>query len=179
MHDSLYRMFVNPNRLLDTAGLRPGKTVLEVGCGPGFFTVPPAEILGEKGQLYTLDINPAAVEHVRQKVSASHLKNVQVMCANATKTGLPDESIDVAFLFGILHSLKDLDSLLLEMHRALKEGGVLAVQKSSWSEKDLLNRFAKGGLFHFSRKDRRIYSFTKEVGSCNLEKTPDRLTIED
>ena len=129
--------------------------------------------------MYSLDINPAAEQRVRQKVNANGLTNVQVMCANATKTGLPEESVDVAFLFGILHSLKDLDSLLLEMHRLLKEGGVLAVQKSSWSEKDLLNRFAKGGLFHFSGKAGRIYSFIKEVGYCNLEKPPNRLTIED
>jgi len=177
IHDSLYRTFVNPHRLLAAAGVQPGKVVLEVGCGPGFFTIPAAKIVGKNGRLYSLDINPAAIEHVKQKVEQSTLTNVQVILADAAKTGLPDGSIDVAFLFGVLHSIKDMDSVLLEMHRVIKEGGVLAVQKSSWSEKDLLNSVGRDGLFRFARKDVRVYMFDREAGYCKLESH--QITIED
>ena len=87
--------------------------------------------MGKNGQLYALDINPAAVEHVKQKVESRGLTNVEVVRADAAKTGLLEESVDVAFLFGVLHSIKDMHSVLLEMHRVVKEGGALAVQKSS------------------------------------------------
>jgi ubiquinone/menaquinone biosynthesis C-methylase UbiE len=161
MHDSLYRLFVNPYHRLTAAGLRPGQVVLEVGCGPGFFTIPAAEIVGVKGHLYALDINPAAVAHVKQKVEAKGLTNTEVMHANAANAGLPNESIDLAFIFGVLLSPEDLDAVLLEMHRILKEGGVLAAQRSSRPETQL-SRFTKDHLFRLVTTDSRIYRFGKE-----------------
>jgi len=68
VHETVYGVFVNPYRRLTQAGLGSGQRVLEVGCGPGFFTVPAAKITGEAGFVYALDINPAAIEHVRHKV---------------------------------------------------------------------------------------------------------------
>jgi ubiquinone/menaquinone biosynthesis C-methylase UbiE len=161
IHDSSYRLFVNPKRLLVAAGLKAEQTALEVGCGPGFFTVPAAEIVGKNGHLYSLDINPAAVVHVREKVERSRLTNVEVTQVAAADTGLAAESVDVAFFFGIVHSLKELDPILGEMHRVLRKDGILAVQRSSSSEKSILNRFTKDGLFHFTGKEARIYKFVK------------------
>lgn len=161
MHDSLYRLFVDPRRLLGAAGVAQGQKVLEVGCGPGFFTVPAAEIVGTEGHLYSIDINPAAVEQVRRKVKEDGLSNVDVMVANASKTGLPDSSIDLAFLFGVIHSIHDLDQVFAEMHRILTENGILFIQKSSWSEKKLLTSITKTGMFRFLGKKSRIYRFEK------------------
>jgi ubiquinone/menaquinone biosynthesis C-methylase UbiE len=161
MHDSLYGVFVDPKKLLKAAGLRPGLRALEVGCGPGFFTIPAAQILETKGHLYSFDINPAAVNRVKDGVRTSGLSNVDVFLASAEKTGLPDACVDVAFLFGIIHSLKDLDLVLREMDRILRRDGILAVQKSSLSEKSLLSRITKSGLFHFVEKESRIYKFEK------------------
>jgi len=68
-HDNpLLPLFRNPYRLLRAAGLKPGQTVLEVGCGPGFFTIPTARIVGEKGMVYAVDINPLAIRRVMGKI---------------------------------------------------------------------------------------------------------------
>jgi ubiquinone/menaquinone biosynthesis C-methylase UbiE len=161
IHDTMYGWFVEPNAWLNSAGLKQGMTVLEVGCGPGFFTIPAGKIVGTTGQLYTLDINPAAIERVRRKAQLSELKNIEAFQADACKTGLPDQSIDLAFLFGILHALKDLDTVLLEMHRVLKNDGILSVQRSRLSEQSLLRTFTKQGLFIFVGKTSSIYRFEK------------------
>jgi predicted methyltransferase len=47
VHETLYGLFRDPTKALRDAGLEAGQTVLEVGCGPGFFTVPVARIVGE------------------------------------------------------------------------------------------------------------------------------------
>ena len=161
VHDTLYSLFVNPYKLLKEAGLKPGQKVLEVGCGPGFFTIPAAKIVGEKGKVYALDVNPVAVETVRRKIKKKGLKNVEVILADASETGLPNESIDVAFLFGVVHALDDVDAVMWEMHRVLKAKGVLSIQKSWWSEKKLLDTVTKNGLFSFKEKIGRVFKFEK------------------
>ena len=161
VHDTLYSLFVNPYKLLNAAGLKPGREVLEVGCGPGFFTIPAAKIVGEKGKVYALDVNPVAVEAVRRKIKEKDLKNIEVILADASKTGLLDKSIDVAFLFGVVHALDDIDTVMQEMHRVLKIEGVLSVQKSWWSERKLLDAVTKNGLFSFREKAGRVFKFEK------------------
>ena len=86
---------------------------------------------------------------------------MEAKVANASDTHLPDKSIDVAFLFGIIHSFKNIEPILEEMHRILSENGIIAMQRSSWSEKNLIDRFTHRGLFHPIGKERRIYRFER------------------
>ncbi|MBE9471268.1 MAG: methyltransferase domain-containing protein, partial [Chloroflexi bacterium] len=62
VHETLYGLFRDPYKALNAAGLEPGQKVLEVGCGPGFFTIPAAKTVGEKGSVCALDISPLAIE---------------------------------------------------------------------------------------------------------------------
>ena len=90
VHETLYGLFRDPYKALDAAGLEPGQKVLEVGCGPGFFTIPAARIVGEKGSVYALDVSPLAVERVQQKIEKEGATNVETILADAAQTGLPD-----------------------------------------------------------------------------------------
>ena len=161
VHDTLYGFFVNPYKLLNSAGLKPGQKVLEIGCGPGFFTIPAAKIVGEKGSVYALDINPVAIKTVRRKIKEKGLKNVKVILADASETGLPEESVDVVFLFGVIHALDDVDAVMQETHRVLKVKGVLSIQKPWWPEKKLLDAVTKNGLFSFKEKTGGVFKFEK------------------
>jgi ubiquinone/menaquinone biosynthesis C-methylase UbiE len=128
VHETLYDLFRDPYEPLKAAGLRAGQQVLEVGCGPGFFTVPAAEIVEQEGRVISVDVSPAAVKHVRQKVEQAGVTNVEVLLANAADTGLPGESLDLIFVFGLGHVAGDLAELWAELHRLLKPGGTLAVE---------------------------------------------------
>jgi len=161
VHDTLYGFFVNPYKLLNSAGLKPRQKVLEIDYGPGFFTIPAAKIVREKGSVYALDINPVAIKTMRRKIKEKGLKNVKVIPADASETGLPEESIDVAFLFGIIHALDDVDAVMQETHRVLKVKGVLSIQKPWWPEKKLLNAVTKNGLFSFKEKTGGVFKFEK------------------
>jgi ubiquinone/menaquinone biosynthesis C-methylase UbiE len=162
IHDFLLGRFIDPYRQPRAAGLKPGQKVLELGPGPGFFTVPAAEIVGNIGQLYSLDINPASVKRVKERVEAKGLTNVRVMLADASKTSLPDSSFDVIFLFGVIHDFRDLDLVLKELCRVLKRGGILSVQ-SRWSENKLLASIQGSGLFRYVNKESRVYRLEKNV----------------
>jgi len=128
IHETLYGLFRDPDKALNAAGLEPGQAVLEVGCGPGFFTVPAARIVGETGRVLALDVNPLAVEHVREKIEAAGVSNVTVMLSDIAQADFPDRSFDLAFLFGLAHIVGDKDDIWGSLHRFLKPEGTLSVE---------------------------------------------------
>ena len=161
MHDNpLLPIFRNPQRLLKAAGLKPGQKVLEVGCGPGFFTIPAATIVGEEGFVYAVDVHPLAIERVKEKIRRAGIKNVRPILANASNAELPNRSIDLAFIFGLLHVAGGLEDVISEIHRVLKPGGVLSFEKTKGSEKKLIDEVERGG-FVYSGRRARIFLFTK------------------
>ena len=138
IHDNpLLPLFKNPHKILRQAGLKSGQKVLEVGCGPGFFTLPAADIVGDKGLVYAVDLNPYTIKRVQKKISRSGIKNIHPMCVNASHTGLTDQSIDTAFLFGLPRIAGGEDTLLRELNRLLKPEAVLACEKEGALKKNV------------------------------------------
>jgi ubiquinone/menaquinone biosynthesis C-methylase UbiE len=152
VHETLYGLFRDPYEPLKAAGLRSGQRVLEVGCGPGFFTLPAAEIVGQDGSVVSLDVSPTAVAHVQQKVEEADATNVKVLLANAADTGLSGESFDLVFVFGLGQVVGDLGDIWGELHRLLKPGGTLSIE----------GRFQPpGALFRPREHNGRIARFSK------------------
>jgi len=163
MHDNpLLPLFRNPYKLLEAAGLRPGQKVLEVGCGPGFFTIPAAKIVGKEGLIYTVDIHPLAIERVRKKIKRGGIKNVKTIVANASDTGLADTSIGLAFIFGLRYVAGGLESVISEMQRILKSGAILSLEKTRGSEEKMIQDVKREGFIYSGRRG-RIFLFTKQV----------------
>ncbi|MBW2036120.1 MAG: class I SAM-dependent methyltransferase [Deltaproteobacteria bacterium] len=163
IHDNpLRHRFENPIKTLKAAGLKPGLKVLEVGCGPGFFTIPAAEIVGDEGLVYAVDVHPLAIEKVQKKIESKRLTNVCPMRTNASDTGLPDQSIDLVFIFGLPRIVGGQESMIPEIHRILKPGGMLSYKKTRGSEKELIRKLESAG-FIYSGKQKRIFFFKKEV----------------
>ena len=165
MHDNpLLPYFRNPQRLLKAAGLTPGQKVLEVGCGPGFFTIPAAKMVGNEGFIYAVDLHPLAIERVKEKIERVKIKNIKPILANASDTGLPDRSIDLAFLFGLQYIAGGLGNVIAEIQRTLKDGGVLSFEKTRGSAKKLIAEVERCG-FGYSGRQARIFLFIKSKDS--------------
>ena len=164
MHDNpLLPIFRNPYKLLRAAGLRQGQKVLEVGCGPGFFTIPAAKIVGEEGLIYAIDVNPFAIRRVKNKIAKEGLRNVKPSLTNASNTGLPESSIDLAFLFGLRYVAGGLGNVMSEMNRILKPGALLSFEKTRGSGEELIQEVERAG-FSYADRSGRIFLFTKGKG---------------
>ena len=162
MHDNpILPLFRDPYRLLKTAGLKPGQKVLEVGCGPGFFTIPAAKIVGNEGLIYAVDVHPLAIKRVQKKIVEKQIKNVKPTLTNASETEFPDQSIDLAFVFGLRYIAGGLENLISEMHRILKPGGTLSFEKTRGPEQGLIQEVKAKG-FNYSAKQGRIFIFNKK-----------------
>lgn len=128
IHETLNGWFKYPYKALESAGCKTGYKVVEIGCGSGFFTIPAAKTVGEIGNVLAIDVNPLAVRHVRKKVKTENISNVTVKQANASKTDLPDHSIDLALLFGVIHPIGDMEDIWIELYRVLQNEGILSIQ---------------------------------------------------
>ncbi len=150
----------NPGKLLKMAGLKPGLKVLEVGCGPGAFTIPAAGIAGKDGFIYAVDIHPLAIKRVKEKIAESGMENIKPVLADASNTGLVDEEIDLVFMFGMPHVAGGLKNVLSEAYRVLKPGGIFSIEKSRRSENKLIAETENQG-FVFKEKKSGILIFRK------------------
>ncbi len=132
--------FNDPHQLVRAAGIKAGQTVLEVGCGSGFFTPALSDAVGEQGLVQSIDLQPLAVEATGQKMVALGKQNVRVSSADAHATEFPDASFDTIVVYGVVPApFISEERLAREMYRLLKPGGTLAVWTLSpfWSPQAL------------------------------------------
>jgi len=112
---------------LDRVGVRPGERVLELGPGPGMFTVEAAQRVGAEGRLIAVDIQPKMIAQVEERVREAGLTNVETHVADAYHLPLDDTSVDRAFLVTVLPEIPDQPCALAELRRVLKSGGMLSI----------------------------------------------------
>lgn len=154
-----YRLFA-PTKILEGVDNLPGRKVLEVGCGTGYFTVPAARLIGERGSLVAMDIVPESVEMVSRKVEAAGLQNVRVIKGDGLRTNLDTASFQTIILFGVIPApMVPMKPLLTELHRVLRPEGNLAVWPPipGWLPQSVLNT----GLFTESSKRNGVYNFKR------------------
>jgi SAM-dependent methyltransferase len=115
--------------VLDAVDL--GDDVLEVGPGPGLTT----DVLRRRtGRLTAIEIHPELAASLEERLEGT---NVDVICADATATGLAGDRFSGAVCLTMLHHVPTValqDALFAEVLRLLRPGGVLAGQDSLASD---------------------------------------------
>jgi ubiquinone/menaquinone biosynthesis C-methylase UbiE len=127
VNNPIRRRYMRP--LLDRVGIRLGECVLELGPGPGVFTVDAARHVGPEGRIVAVDIQPAMIAQVRQRAEEAGLTNVEPHVASAYELPLEEESVDRAFLVTVLPEIPDQARALAELYRVIKPGGVLSISE--------------------------------------------------
>ncbi|MCK9431206.1 MAG: class I SAM-dependent methyltransferase [Candidatus Omnitrophica bacterium] len=123
----MWEEFFSPEKILTTLGLDSQTgDVAEFGCGYGTFTIPAARII--KGKIYALDLEPDMIHMTDDEAKKQGLSNVQTVQRDfmADGSGLPDESVDYAMHFNILH-LENPMVLINEAKRILRGDGKLGI----------------------------------------------------
>ncbi len=124
--------FLNPETILREVPLVPGMVVADFGCGNGFYAVAAATQVGNKGQVYALDIMEDALSQTVTLGKMVGVRNILTKQCNLEKPGscpLSETSCDLVILASILHQVDDADSLIREAYRILKTGGrILAIE---------------------------------------------------
>jgi len=152
--------FRSPLKKLIEAEIKPGWQILDFGCGPGSYSIAAAELVGETGKVYAVDIHPLALKTVQKRASKKGLKNIETILTD-WQTGLENRCIDLILMYDVFHGLKNPDRILEELHRILKEESILCFDDHHMKEEELLSRISRGGFFKFLEKKKLTYLFQK------------------
>ena len=147
--------------VLDEASLAPGMTVLDFGCGPGYYTIPAARRVGPSGTVIALDKLPIAAWMVRAAALRHGIRSVRTVTSDLA-TGLPGASVDVVLFYDVLHHLPTPVPLLQEFHRVLKLTGLLSVSDHHMHTGDIIAAITDGGYFAHRATGRHTISFTPQ-----------------
>jgi ubiquinone/menaquinone biosynthesis C-methylase UbiE len=122
--DSDRKKEMDPDIILPRVGLKQSMTLVDVGCGQGFFALPAARIAGPQGRIYGIDIDEEALDLLKRRASESGL-SITMLRGEAEKTIACEGCADIV-LFGIsLHDFREPENVLANAYRMLKPGGVL------------------------------------------------------
>jgi ubiquinone/menaquinone biosynthesis C-methylase UbiE len=136
------RLITDPRRILKgLAG--PGDVVMDLGCGPGFFTLPLAEAVGDGGRIIAVDLQAAMLDKVRERAARSGLlERIRPHQCDVGSLGLTENGVvDFALAFWMVHEAPDVAHLMKEVRAALRPRGRLLVvepkgpvSEAAWSQ---------------------------------------------
>lgn len=130
LDNRLRRLLQNPRKILK-GQIREGMTVLDVGCGPGFFTIEMADMVGSSGRVIAADLQDGMLQIIKSKVQGTELES-RITLHKCSETGIGvTEKIDLALVFYMLHEVPDQKAFLTEIAGMLSpDGGILVVEPS-------------------------------------------------
>jgi len=117
-------------RFVDVLDVRPGHTVLDIGCGPGTDLQRLADITGSEGAVIGVDRDPAMVAEAGRRVAG--LATVSLREGDVHDLPLAAASVDRARTDRVLQHVADPATAMAEARRVLRPGGVLGMAEPDW-----------------------------------------------
>src|SRR5450432_845667 len=114
-------------RTVERLALKPGATVLDVGCGTGASALPAAQAVGPHGTVLGVDLAEKLLEQARAKAIQRQLDNVEFRLGDMTDLGFPDHHFDAIISVFSIFFVPDMEALVRELWRMVKPGGKLAI----------------------------------------------------
>ncbi len=116
-----------PSKMREQLQVKPGMVICDMGCGNGYHTLPLAEMVGEKGKIFAVDVQPEMIEMLRQNITRKELKNIEPIVGLYHDPKLPPNTCDMILLVDVYHEFSHPVQMLAGMRAALKPDGLLVL----------------------------------------------------
>lgn len=122
LDNRMRRWVQNPQKILQPF-IAPGMTVLDIGCGPGFFTLDMARMVGGSGRVIAVDLQEGMLHKLRAKIRGTELEE-RIILHRCAESGIGvTEKVDFALCFYVAHELPDQRAFFAELLSILKPKG--------------------------------------------------------
>lgn len=126
LDNPIRRIIHNPQKILG-GHIKPGQTVLDIGCGPGTFSLAMAKMVGELGKVIAVDVQEEMLQIVREKAARQGLESrIVTHKSGPDRIGL-SEMVDFALAFYMVHEVPNSEAFLKEIACVLKPRGKLLI----------------------------------------------------
>lgn len=149
------RLLQNPEKIV-AKYVQSGMTILDLGCGTGYFTTEIAKLLDNSGKVIAVDVQEGMLEILRQKLKDSELQHkIQIHKCQENCLGLM-EKVDFALAFYAFHEVKHIDNIIIELKAILKpEAKILIAEQKFHVPKHtfdtLIQKMEDNGFIIFER----------------------------
>lgn len=113
--------------MLANLGVRPGMTVCDMGCGNGFYALQLAKLVGPRGQVLGVDVQPQMLVFLRTRMEAEGVENITPILGSFHEPRLPANQVDLILLVDVYHEFSHPEQMLAGMRRSLKPGGAIVL----------------------------------------------------
>jgi len=126
LDNRIRRWIQNPQKILEPY-IKERMTVLDIGCGPGFFSIDMAEMVGESGRIIAADLQEGMLEKLKNKIKGTKLEErITLHRCQENKTDVLEE-VDFVLLFYVAHEVPNIEELFNEIVGILKPNGQILI----------------------------------------------------
>jgi ubiquinone/menaquinone biosynthesis C-methylase UbiE len=154
------------DRVMDLLHITPGKTVADIGAGGGWFTVRAARRVGPTGHVIAEDINPKAVDAIRQRAIRENLLNIQPFLGTPDDPVLTPNTLDAALMLKVYHEIAHPQLVLANLRAAMKPHGLFGIidRNGKGDDHGLRESILRSEVEHAGFRQVARYDFTKADG---------------
>ncbi|MCX6121516.1 MAG: class I SAM-dependent methyltransferase [Ignavibacteriales bacterium] len=128
----------NPRKIL-APYMKEGMTVLDIGCGPGFFSIEMAKMIGKSGKVISADLQDGMLQKLGNKIKGTELEErIKLVKCDKDKINI-SEKVDFILTFYMVHEVPDKNSFFKQLKNILNEKGQFLIVEPK--------------LFHVSQKE--------------------------
>lgn len=124
----LRNIFLSPRQLIKRLNLKDNMNVLELGPGPGYFSIKIAETI-PKGRLVLADIQQKMLDFAQKRLDKRGIRNVDYYLCDGDSFQFKDNSFDRIFMVTVIGEVENKNQYFHEFHRVLKKGGILSISE--------------------------------------------------
>jgi len=126
LDNKMRKWLQNPEKILKPY-IKPGMTAIDLGCGPGFFTIEIARLTEKTGKVIAVDLQEGMLEIVRRKIAGTEFEQrIELHKCEADRIGLEVQA-DFVLAFYMVHEVPDKENLFRELGAILKPDGILYI----------------------------------------------------
>jgi SAM-dependent methyltransferase len=113
------------SKLLPPLKIKKGDAVVDMGAGSGYYTFRLSKIVGDKGKVFAVDIQPEMLAIIKKRMEKDEVKNIELVRGTESDPKLPDNSVDLILLVDVYHEFSHPYEMTQAMVKSLKPGGRL------------------------------------------------------